>query len=229
MEICRRSAVRGGCIILLGDQIPAFGSGFASTKEWAQSLQMSCMSIDYDGRADILHDLNTPLDQTFAESADIVYDGGVLEHVASIGQGWQNAAMLVKPGGIVIHCNPINCYGESYYGLDPMVFRDVYAANGFTILRNDIYYRTGWRIWLHSFILKFFPRSVIALIKRKLNTPAVKNYVLKDNQKDIVFKPFAESKQWRFSPPLAHTFFIARKDRTVQTWTWPAQSCYPKA
>lgn len=229
MEICAALAKHGGCIVLLGDQIPAFGSGFATAKEWAWSLGMSCPSIDYDGRADIQHDLNTPLDPSLAEVADIVYDGGVLEHVANIGQGWQNAAMLVKPGGLIIHCNPINCYGESYYGLDPMVFLDVYQANGFTVLRNDIYHRTGWRIWLHSFILKYFPRSVVAFLKRKLNTPTVKNYVLKDNLKDIVFKPFVESKQWRFSPALAHTFFVARKDTTVATWTWPAQSCYPKA
>lgn len=229
MELCEALAIQSGRIVFLGDQIPAFGSGFKTAREWVNGLGMSCLSIDYDGRADILHDLNTPLNKIFAETADIVYDGGVLEHVANIGQGWQNTAMLVKPGGYVIHCNPINCYGESYYGLDPMVFRDLYEANGFTVLRNDIYYRTGWRIWLHSFLLKFFPQSVIVLIKKNLNTPAVKNYVLKDNIKDIVFKPLTESKQWRFSPALAHTFFVARKDATVSNWTWPAQSCYPKA
>lgn len=229
MEACKKLAKPSGRVVLLGDQIPAFGCGFSSNKAWAASLGMSCLSIDYDGKADVQHDLNFPIDPSLKETADIVYDGGVLEHVANIGEAWKTSANLVKPGGYIIHCNPINCYGGAYYGLDPMLFRDFYEANGFTVLRNDIYYRTGWRIWAHTFVLKYTPEWFVKLLKRKLNTPAAKDFVMKDDITTIRFQPLAETKPLRFSPHLAHTFFIARKDRTVSTWTWPAQSCYPKA
>jgi len=228
MEFCGKIARSGGRIILLGDQIPAFGSGFASAKDWAASLNMSCLSIDYDGRADVTADLNYPLPAELSGTADIVYDGGVLEHVANIGAAWMSITKILKVGGCVIHCNPINCYGESYYGLDPMVFRDIYQANGFSVLCNEIYSRTGWRVWAHSFLLKYFPRKFIEAFKRRCNTPAVKTALLKDRVKDIKFTPAAETNQWQFRPHLAHTFFVAYKAQNVQTWIWPAQSCYPK-
>ena len=228
MEACRKLAKPGGRIVLLGDQIPSFGSGFKSVNEWADSLSMSVLSIDYDGKADILHDLNDPIDPSLLGTADIMYDGGVLEHVPNIGEAWRSAAGLVKVGGHAIHCNPINCYGGAYYGLDPMVFRDVYVSNGFTEIRNDVYCRTGWRWRMINMVHMYCPPAIIALLKRRA-APSTKEFMLKDDIQNRTFTPLSSLRTMRFLPHLAHTFFIARKDVDVPRWIWPAQGCYPKS
>lgn len=225
-EACVPLAVPGGKIILLGDQIPSFGSGFKTNAEWAASLGMTCRSIDYDGKADILHDLNYPIDAALHGTADILYDGGVLEHVANIGQAWRSCVKIVKLGGHVLHCNPINCYGGAYYGIDPMLFRDLYRANGFTVLRDDVYCRTGWRWKLINMVHMYCPPAIIAALKRRA-APATRDFMLKDEVGNLTFTPLEKLRTMRFLPHLAHTFFIARKDREV-AWQWPAQGCYPR-
>lgn len=228
-EACIPLAVPGGKILLLGDQIPSFGSGYKNAAAWAESLGMTCQTIDYDGKADITLDLNYPLSiSELKESADIVYDGGVLEHVANIGEAWRTTASLVKPGGCVIHCNPINCYGGAYYGLDPMLFRDIYEANGFTTIRNDVYYRTGWRVHVHNFVFMYLSPKIIAFLKRQLDTPQAKDFIMKDDVNDLKFKPLTQLRAMRFLPHLAHTFYVARKKHSLVEWKWPAQECYPR-
>lgn len=219
----------GGQLVLLGDQLPAHGLGFSSTTELAHALGFSkCVSIDYNGRADLNLDLNYPVPETLHNCADMLYDGGVLEHVANIGAAWQSIVAMTKVGGIVIHCNPLCCYGDSYYGLDPSVFRDVYESNGFKTLYCSIYHRVGWRMRLHWMVLRCLPPALVERLRARLQrTTTTKQFLLADNPRDLKYvKP--TGRQWRNVPLTAHTIWVGRKLEIRDTWSWCAQANYPK-
>lgn len=228
-----RKHTKGGHMLTLGDQIPSSGLGFSSLNELATACGFtSCTSMDYNGKADLLVDLNLPL-HPFAPSRtyDLIYDGGVFEHVANIGQAFQSVAALCAPGGIVIHANPLNCYGDSYYALDPLAFHDIYGANGFTTLECYVYYRTGWRFTLHSAALRFLPNTLISRLRFRLaKTTTTKAILLHDDESTIKKIPPFPKGQWRTVPTTAHTLWVGRKSLTsTGHWVWPSQSVYPKA
>jgi len=64
---------------------------------------------------------------------DVVLDVGTVEHCFNIGQALMNMAGLVKKGGYIIHENPFNCGNHGFYNLNPTLFADFYAVNGFVL------------------------------------------------------------------------------------------------
>src|SRR6266480_3572627 len=71
-----------GTAICLGDQIPSFTK--AATKELLTGLGYEkTLDVDYNGNASFEHDLNFPILRKVPR-ADLIYDGGTMEHVANI-------------------------------------------------------------------------------------------------------------------------------------------------
>lgn len=89
---------------------------------------------------EIICDLNKPLlARSFKEPVieeygyDVVLDVGTAEHCFNIGQALMNMASIVKRGGVVIHENPFNCGNHGFYSLNPTLYADFYAQNGFEV------------------------------------------------------------------------------------------------
>lgn len=93
---------------------------------------------------EIICDLNHQLaPQLKAWNYDIVLDVGTAEHCFNIAQAMVNMAGMVKMGGYIIHENPANCLNHGFYSLNPTLFADFYAANGFDLLECKLVNREG--------------------------------------------------------------------------------------
>jgi SAM-dependent methyltransferase len=83
--------------------------------------------------ADILHDLNTEIPEELAGRYDLIYDGGVIEHVLDINQGLRNCCQLLRPGGCILHSVPLfGWHTMCHFNIQPSLFFEFYLANGFT-------------------------------------------------------------------------------------------------
>ncbi len=88
---------------------------------------------DYEG-AEILVDLNKPIDTRQIGKFDIVYNGGTLEHVYNVPQAMIDIGSLLKDEGIVIHDVPAaNFSNHGFYTFSPTFFDDYYKANGYNV------------------------------------------------------------------------------------------------
>src|SRR5882762_8427026 len=63
----------------------------------------------YEG-ATIVQDLNVPLDESLRETADVVFDGGTLEHVFHFPTAIKSCMEMVKIGGRFMMTTPANNY-----------------------------------------------------------------------------------------------------------------------
>jgi hypothetical protein len=100
------------------------------TSEFGATVVHSYDFSDYEGATHI-HDLGRPLPQV--SEYDLVLDSGTSEHIFNISQSLLNAARLVKPHGIVLHCLPSNSFcGHGMYQVSPELFFSLYSVrNGF--------------------------------------------------------------------------------------------------
>jgi hypothetical protein len=94
-------------------------------------------SIDissYEG-ADILHDLNLPINTSLHNKYDTVIDGGLLEHVFNFPVAIKNCMEMVKVGGhICILTTANNYFGHGFYQFSPELFyRILSKENGFIV------------------------------------------------------------------------------------------------
>lgn len=77
-----------------------------------------------------LIDLNEPSIMSYC---DLMYDGGTLEHVFNIGQGFKNLLSAVGIGGMIIHLNPLSQGNHGHWNINPTAYFDFYTQNGFEI------------------------------------------------------------------------------------------------
>ncbi len=90
---------------------------------------------DYEG-VEIEHDLNSVVPDELENRFDLIVDGGTLEHVFDVRQALMNIALMLKPGGRVIHFSPAsNHVNHGFYQFSPTLFLDYYGANGFGNLK----------------------------------------------------------------------------------------------
>ena len=89
---------------------------------------------DFEG-ADVIHDLNLPLPPNLREQFDVVFDGGLLEHIFNFPTAMKSAMELVKETGHLILSTPANNYcGHGFYQFSPELFYRVLSAdNGYRI------------------------------------------------------------------------------------------------
>lgn len=88
----------------------------------------------YEG-ATVLHDLNQPLPAGETRRYDVVFDGGVIEHVFDCANAFRSCMQLTKVGGHLCVCSIANneC-GHGFYQFSPELFFRLFdTANGFTL------------------------------------------------------------------------------------------------
>jgi len=89
---------------------------------------------DYEG-AEIVWDLNLPLNDSFVERFDVVFDGGTMEHVFNTKQVLENIGKLLKIGGLAIHEVPSsNSVNHGFYSFSPILFQDYYSKLDYEII-----------------------------------------------------------------------------------------------
>jgi SAM-dependent methyltransferase len=127
---------KGFSVCELGDQWVTYTSPHRLAEEmyrgWGCGLYVS---IDGNGRGTHTADLNLPLTLGLGQF-DLVTDFGTGEHIFDQAQVWRTVHDLTKPGGYIAFDRPTQGYQtHSYFLADECVFRDVAAANGYTVVR----------------------------------------------------------------------------------------------
>jgi SAM-dependent methyltransferase len=105
----------------------------------------------YEG-ADVVHDLNQPVPESWHGRYDLIIDGGTIEHVFDVRRSLTNIAAMLRPGGRVIHISPTNNYANhGFYQISPTLYFDYYSANGFAnlhgVLAEQDIHRYDLRPW----------------------------------------------------------------------------------
>jgi SAM-dependent methyltransferase len=105
--------------------------------------------------ADILHDLNLPLPDSFGERFDLVYNGGTLEHVFHLPNALANVARVLKVGGRVVHIAPAsNQIDHGFYSFSPTLLHDYYTQNNWTIRAALIFrardFESPWTVYRYE-------------------------------------------------------------------------------
>lgn len=87
---------------------------------------------DYQG-ANILHDLNYPIQSDLMEKYDAVIDGGTIEHIFNFPIAIKNCMQMVKIGGDVFIFSMANNHcGHGFYQFSPELFFRIFCHdNGF--------------------------------------------------------------------------------------------------
>lgn len=89
---------------------------------------------DYE-HADIIFNLNDDLPKDLKGKFDIVFDGGVIEHVFNVSNALLNICKLTKVGGYIFNINPVyNYIHNTFWNISPEMFLDFYSANSYRIL-----------------------------------------------------------------------------------------------
>ncbi|MBM3804582.1 MAG: hypothetical protein FJW26_19985 [Acidimicrobiia bacterium] len=223
--------------VCLGDQKPGFGSGYETIGGMFQGLGYAkCLTLDYNGEADIYHNLNLPLPRSNWGIADVVFDGGTSEHVANIGESLTTIVRLMKVGGLLVQGVPLNCYGGSYYGLDPLLLHDFYRANGFEQKELLIMDNTNWRIAMMRWACRNLPVGLVEAVRLRLQkTTKTKALILQEPPVRLYEAAPAHAFEGRFNnvpifrkvPTTAHVLYVGVKRKEVGDITWPAQRDYP--
>jgi SAM-dependent methyltransferase len=89
---------------------------------------------DYE-KADIIHDLRTPLPAKLYRTADLVVDGSTLDNVFTPSVALQNFSRLLRPGGRMLTFNAFSSYGTPYAIMPPMWYVDYFVMNRFADCR----------------------------------------------------------------------------------------------
>lgn len=86
---------------------------------------------DFEG-ADIVVDLTKPIGDQHADTADLIYDGSVMDNIFNPAVAMQNVARILKPGGRYIGFNAGSTRGlPAYVAFNPYWFFDFFVANHF--------------------------------------------------------------------------------------------------
>jgi hypothetical protein len=101
-----------------------------------------CLALDisaYEGAA-IVHDLNrADLPAQHHGIADLVFDGGTLEHIFHVPNALTTVHQLLRVDGLAVHSTPSNGYlDHGFYQLCPTLLYDYYRANEYRIVSANV-------------------------------------------------------------------------------------------
>ncbi len=95
------------------------------------STVQSMDASDYEG-ADIIHDLNIPINESLVRKYTCVIDFGTLEHIFNFPIALKNATDLLDEGGCFVSATIANNFmGHGFYQFSPELFLRYLPANGF--------------------------------------------------------------------------------------------------
>ena len=226
-------------VACIGDQQVCPSLKFKDAQEYFRSAlgYSDHIDIDYNGKAKINHDLNLPISgcvmdicYSWSALADLVYDGGTLEHVCNAGQALKTMAQMVKVGGLIVQESPIVPYGQAYWGVSPLVQRDFFRAAGFQDVAHIVHYRKSWKMdLLHAIVTRIPKRMADRLADRVRRIPGAKETIFGHDWRDeYVYPDSAWRDRHAFYPhPQTRSMYIGRKVREVGTVVWPQMECYP--
>jgi hypothetical protein len=132
---------------------------------------------DFEG-AQLVHDMNLPIQAAWREKYDVVYDGGTLEHIFNFPTALKNSMELVCEGGrLFIHTCANNLCGHGFFQFSPELFyRCLCAENGFEVERMTIHRVGPYGSWyevadpnaIHSRVelITFTPVLIMVQAKR---------------------------------------------------------------
>lgn len=118
--------------------LPNYRWGEYADRFCAECLHAGQMhSLDfssYEG-ADVLHDLNTPIPESWHGNYDAVIEAGTLEHIFNFPTAVANLMKMTKVGGTMfVSMVANNLCGHGFYQFSPeLVFRVFSSENGFRI------------------------------------------------------------------------------------------------
>lgn len=228
-------------VVCIGDQKVCPSLNFSDVKAYFQAAlgYQKHTDIDYNGGAEVNHDLNLPMRPLIGLDfkptnqpslrADLVYDGGTLEHVCNAGQALVTMAQMVKLGGFIVQESPIVPYGQAYWGVSPLVQRDFFRANGFEDIAHIVHYRKSWKMDLLHAIVTRLPKSMAdRLADRVRRIPGAKETIFGHDWRDeYVYPDSAWRDRHAFYPhPQTRSMYIGRKVRETAI-QWPQMECYP--
>ncbi len=121
-------------------------------------------------------DLNEPIDPLLFKRADLVTDNGTGEHLFNQAQVWANQHELTKAGGVMLKIMPFTpWFNHGFYNFNPIIYRDVAAANNYKWLffwitdRHNTPEDLNWGFDSPLFVEKR-PRTLIKLAERNWKT-----------------------------------------------------------
>lgn len=173
-------------------------------------------ALDVSGyeQADIIFNLNDKLPGELENRFDMVYDGGVIEHVFDVANAFLNICRMAKVGGYIFNCNPVyNYIHNTFWNISPEMFLDFYSANDYKMLDCSLI------TWLAEDDDKraWEDRPVIW-------SPDVRLMALKGG---LYTGEYIHSLHKLCSNPHPHTFFVVQKMHS-RDYIYPTTSGYAK-
>ena len=142
---------------------------------WLGFEEYASMDVSpYEG-SEIIHDLNNKdLNKEYFDIADLVFDGGTLEHIFNLPNALKCIFNLLKNDGIAVHHNPTNGYlDHGFFQICPTFYYDYYKANQFSNISGNIIKRYNGELSSEPYLtdiyrnkgmfygIKNFPRATL--------------------------------------------------------------------
>lgn len=172
-------------VIEFGNQRFTAGKDFDSTKEFYESLGFSYLALDVneDMGAQIC-DLNKT---GHSLKADLVTNNGTSEHIFNQAAVFQNAHDM--SADLMLHVLPFTPWlNHGFYNYNPILFRDLAAANDYEMLHTSIANRVGDYVELGDWgFIEKRPYQLIASVERLIPRGEVFIVSLLKKTKDAPF------------------------------------------
>ena len=150
----------------LASTLPGTNPDFISDHFFFRALGMrsvKLIDVDLSEGADYQANLNFAgsFSDELGREFDLLYDGGTLEHVFHLPNALANIHKVVKPGGHIIHFNPMNNDPDhGFYQFSPTFYHDYYQANDFKIVRMFIFRIAGNALHDPYMVMQYEPGSL---------------------------------------------------------------------
>jgi len=158
---------------LSGDAFEAAGTETLHAEPFFRALGASKIASmdmsDFEG-ATYVHDLNQPIRAEWKEQFDVVFDGGLLEHVFNLPTALKNCMEMVRVGGhFITHTITNNWCGHGFYQFSPELFYSTLSPeNGFEVEAMILHHVGPYNRWLEV----SNPRKVRARVETVTFAPA---------------------------------------------------------
>jgi len=190
------------------------------------------ISIDYNGNATLNLDLGVPIPQNLIGTADVVYDGGVIEHIPNVWQAFQNGISMVKLGGYYVANSPMNQFENCYWNINPEFYSLQLVAAGFEIVECVVAYNTNIFERMGFLLQRILPAKSIASVQKGVSQKTGLIAYLFCSNRPLILNP--KGKAWNilrtiFVPESTSVLVIARKVSEVSNPKPVDQECYRRA